>query len=1445
MAGSRANASFARPVGARALHVARALLAAALLALAPGAFAAIAPAIAAGDIHTCTLDTSGQARCWGENRSGVLGSGDDLMSDVPAQVVGLSNPVVIAGGTYHTCAVTSDSSVMCWGENGVGELNSGNDANSSIAVPALSATYGVTALAAGGGHTCVLFYGSFVSCWGLQPAAGDYTTDWSAATAVATGEHHTCIIAPGGGVQCWGQNDHGQLGNGTTVDSSSAVNVTLPGPAIALSARSDHTCAILGGGAVYCWGHDDFGQLGNAATTDSTVPVKVAGLAGAAIAIATGDQHTCAVETDGRVQCWGINDVGQLGNAATTNSLTPVFVSGIASAVDISAGENHTCVLTSIGDMWCWGDNGHGQLSNASTGGYNTTPVGVAGSISSIGTGGYHSCAVTVAGDGFCWGDDRNTQLGNGRAVSVATPVAVAGLPSAATQLTTGMAHTCVILGTGAAYCWGEGGQGQLGAGDYSPSVTPVAVLGGNTFTAIASGFYHTCGVTSAGAALCWGDNDFGELGDGTLVASYTPVPVAGLGSGIKAVAAEFYDSCALDTAGGVHCWGRNDNGQLGNGTTITSRTPVAVSGLASGVSSIALGAYFACAVQSGNVMCWGFNPDGRVGDGTTTDRSTPVRVTGLSNVVAITAGQFHACALTSSGSVYCWGNNTRGQLGNDTVSSSATPMQVAALPPGINAIAGGKFHTCAKTTGGVVYCWGGNSGGALGNGTFADQIVSSVTVRDGGAGTIATNDWFLDLDPASAESIPVTKIPPYLLAAQGNASTAVVDVKASVQFRAQDAGHPIFVYGYAPASVLKGAALRMKDSGGCVLVQLNASGQPQQVSASQLGAYTNNVTSSASQTVNLLNNVLANNVAGSTFCVGTGTDGSQSLDVSNSRCAATIPGGSTTCLPPTQPSASAPVNPVVSLAGPANSMQGTSVTFTATVVGSNPGGTVQFADGGASLGGAVALANGVATFSSASLAPGLHSITAAYSGDAGNSAANSNTVSHQVMTGAILTLTADRNPSVLGAAVTFTATVTGNAPTGTITFSEGGTVLGTASLAAGQASLTLSSLSVGAHSISAAYSGDGQNAATTSGVTVQVNGPIVVQLLTTALAALDFGAESMNTTTGTRSVTLTNTSAGTVTVTGVTTTAGFAIASSTCANAVLAPGASCIVALTFTPNADGSVVGSLVVAYAGGGPTYIALNGIGEKSLVTHYYQAILRRDPDAPGKSFWSGEATRMQSLGANVNEAWYAMAMAFFTSAEYVGFQRDDTGFVADLYNTFFNRPPDAGGSSYWVGQIGAGMPREVVLASFMFSSEFQSFTQGIFGASSARAEANVVTDFYRGLLGRLPESTGFTYWLQQFRTAQCQGPGQVYAQVDSISGAFLNSAEYAARARMNAQYVGDLYNAFLRRGGDLAGVQYWINQLASGAQTREQLRQAFIASPEFQARVQAVVAQGCLH
>ncbi len=262
------------------------------------------------------------------------------------------------------------------------------------------------------------------------------------------------------------------------------------------------------------------------------------------------------------------------------------------------------------------------------------------------------------------------------------------------------------------------------------------------------------------------------------------------------------------------------------------------------------------------------------------------------------------------------------------------------------------------------------------------------------------------------------------------------------------------------------------------------------------------------------------------------------------------------------------------------------------------------------------------------------------------------------------------------------------------------------------------------------------------------------------------------------------------------------------------------------------------------GSELYYRNQVLDQPSMVTHYYNSILQRAPDPGGKAYWDGEVARTQALGIDLKEAYRVMAGNFFNSAEYLGFNVTDSEFVSDLYRTFFNRDPDPGGLSFWLGEINQGSGRNMVMYAFLFSPEFNDYMTNLLGNTSTRAEIYAIVDFYRGILDRLPDDTGFGYWLGRFRTAQCTGSAAVTAEVESISSLFVNSAEYAARARTNAQYVQDLYYAFTRRYATTSEVNYWVNALNGGAMTRDRVRQEFVQSPEFQGRVTAILNQGCL-
>jgi alpha-tubulin suppressor-like RCC1 family protein len=235
---------------------------------------------------------------------------------------------------------------------------------------------------------------------------------------------------------------------------------------------------------------------------------------------------------------------------------------------------------------------------------------------------------------------------------------------------------------------------------------------------AVSVGDSHSCAIMNGGAVKCWGSNTYGQAGDTMTGVQLRPVGVVGLTSGVAAIAAGGNHTCALTVAGGVKCWGFNNIGQLGDGSTTDRRAPVDVPGLTSGVAAITAGGASTCALtMAGGVKCWGANYSGELGDGSFSPRWLPVDVVGLTSGVAkIATGGSHTCAIMTSGGAKCWGQNTNGELGDGTSGNyRTTPVDVTGLTAGVVAIAPGFVHTCALMTSGGVKCWGYDysSGGA------------------------------------------------------------------------------------------------------------------------------------------------------------------------------------------------------------------------------------------------------------------------------------------------------------------------------------------------------------------------------------------------------------------------------------------------------------------------------------------------------------------------------------------------------------------------------------------------------------------------------------------------------------------------------------------------------------------------------------------------------------
>lgn len=356
-----------------------------------------------------------------------------------------------------------------------------------------------------------------------------------------------------------------------------------------------------------------------------------------ATAIAAGYAHTCALLSDGTVECWGVNYYGQLGSTASSTcssnpcAITPQPVPGLSGVIAIGSGDYTTCAVLTGGAVKCWGLNSWGE-TGAPAGGNTTSPYSVSGL--------------------------------SGPAIAVAP----------------GYEATCALISGGTVQCWGNNNAGQLGNGKMTASASPQTVSNLTTATAITAGELHFCALRADHTVVCWGDNSDSELGSPQTICdppnsdycSTTPVQVYGL-TAVSAISSAAIGNCAL-VGVNVKCWGYLQAGLGDQAATQTTYMPVTAYNISSAVG-VAVGDSSMCALLSGgSAACWGGVP---LGDGTTNETATSVPVSNLTGATALTAGLSHKCALLSTGAVSCWSDNTSGQLGNGTTAPSLTPTPV------------------------------------------------------------------------------------------------------------------------------------------------------------------------------------------------------------------------------------------------------------------------------------------------------------------------------------------------------------------------------------------------------------------------------------------------------------------------------------------------------------------------------------------------------------------------------------------------------------------------------------------------------------------------------------------------------------------------------------------------------------------------------------------------
>lgn len=360
------------------------------------------------------------------------------------------------------------------------------------------------------------------------------------------------------------------------------------GPTGPLSSRSfqdlalgrNHTCALDLDGGILCWGANFSGQLGvGHVGPPRTTPVRVPG-PGSHTRVVAGAFHACALGADARARCWGLNASGQVGDGSTEGRSIPTEVDGDHEFVALGAGWQHSCGLAPDGSAWCWGANHLGQLGDG-TRTDRDRPVPVAGDrvFATLSVGGHHACGVDLDGAAWCWGWNGSGQLGDGTVDDGLVPVPVEGLPPV-TEAAAGFSHTCARVASGQMRCWGSNWWGEVGIGVQGPhEPVPSPVARDFAYLQASLGMEYTCAVGQGGPVFCWGRGMDGQLGDQRLITWPFPYDVISVDGAVfrRVETGLGTHTCALTTRDAVYCWGRGEAGELGNTHTTFSPTPVRV----------------------------------------------------------------------------------------------------------------------------------------------------------------------------------------------------------------------------------------------------------------------------------------------------------------------------------------------------------------------------------------------------------------------------------------------------------------------------------------------------------------------------------------------------------------------------------------------------------------------------------------------------------------------------------------------------------------------------------------------------------------------------------------------------------------------------------------------------------------------------------------------------
>jgi alpha-tubulin suppressor-like RCC1 family protein len=697
--------------------------------------------ISLGARHACLRTAAGEIWCWGDGEAGQLGGGTRLRQRKTPTLVPLSERALsIHAQQSHICAALEGGRVACWGSNAAGELGHGTKGPPSFS-PHIATVDGVSRVVTGPGRTFVLRRDGTVVGWGANPRGqlGDGTENDSLepravrgmtnVVELTAGEQATFALQRDGRVFCWGMCFVQGATRAWAQRDATAVQRLRPTPVPSLIGVRHLVdgCAVLNDGTVRCW--DRGGALGDGITSARRGAFPIPGATRVA-AVAVGSDAACAVQLNGRVQCWGNGESGLFPGAPERFHGTAVDTN-LAGVASLELSSQFACALLNDGTVACWGDNRIGTLGDG-TFESRRDPVPISGfgnqdwvaapapvapddppapaMVVEIAAGGDSTCSRHADGTARCWGQNDEGQVGDGTRMDRLRPTPVVGLTGIVQIATSGL-HSCARLDSGTVRCWGTNLSGETGNGVASPGERiPVPVQGLEHVEQLALAGI-SCARLSDRTVRCWGDWEPGDE-DRPSAGSLEPTEVKGA-TGLQNLAAGRLVACGRSLSGEVLCWGHCGARDLC--TPGSPRRRASSIGAVFSAASVAIGSVRCAPLAVGEVQCWKpSDPSDVTGDRNRIDPWMALRVPDLVEVAEMALGEGIACARRRRGGVVCAAPRGRWE-------------RVPGVHDAVQVVAGTR-HVCVRTSAGEVFCWGENTHGQLGDGTrTARDVVSEV----------------------------------------------------------------------------------------------------------------------------------------------------------------------------------------------------------------------------------------------------------------------------------------------------------------------------------------------------------------------------------------------------------------------------------------------------------------------------------------------------------------------------------------------------------------------------------------------------------------------------------------------------------------------------------------------------------------------------------------------